>query len=114
MICPKCEAEYVKGITVCPDCGVELIPEEKYEGHLVHPSDWITIYTTDASFEADMLKANLEGAGIETLVLSQKDQNFPVTGNLAVIKVMVKKENMEAALEILNDINREDPEDTVN
>ncbi len=107
MICPKCEAEYIDGITVCADCGVELIPVEEFEGHLVKPSDWIVIYTTEASFEAEMLKANLESAGIETLILSQKDQSFPAVGDLAIIKVLVKRNDVEAASEIISDINKE-------
>ena len=107
MICPKCEAEYIDGITVCADCGIELIPVEEFEGHLVKPSDWIIVYTTDASFEADMLKANLESAGIETLILSQKDQSFPAVGDLAIIKILVKRNDLSAAEEILRDINKE-------
>ncbi len=112
MICPKCEAEYVDGITVCADCGVELIPVEEFEGHLVKPEDWIIIYTTDNSIEADMLKANLESAGIETLVLSQKDQSFPAVGDLAVIKVLVRRNDLKTASEIINDINKENNPDT--
>ncbi len=105
MICPKCEYEYIDGVTVCPDCGTELITVEDFKGHLVHPEDWVVIYGTDKSYEADMIKANLEGAKIETLLLSQNDKNFPTVGDLSVIKILVKKTDSEAAVEIVNDIN---------
>ncbi len=113
MICPNCEYEYVEGVTECPDCGVELVTKEDFEGHLVHHSDWIVVYTTNESYKAEMYKANLEGADIETSILGQKDRNYPTVGDLAVIKILVRKKDAEAALEIINDINtsREESEE---
>lgn len=106
MICPKCEAEYVKGVTVCADCGTELIPKEDFELNLVHHEDWKTIYSTDAMYKADMIKANLAGADIESVILSQKDKNFPGVGDLSVIKVLVKKEDYDDSKKIIDDINK--------
>ncbi|MCX7798527.1 MAG: DUF2007 domain-containing protein [Melioribacter sp.] len=106
MICPNCEYEYVEGIDVCPDCGTQLIPKEEFEGNLVHPSDWIVVYTCSEYYEAEMLKTNLESAGIEVLVLSQKDRNYPTVGNLSIVKLLVKKTDQEDALEIIRDINQ--------
>ena len=108
MICPKCEAEYVKGVTLCADCGTELIPKEDFELNLVHHEDWISVYSTDVRYEAEMIKANLKGANIESIILSQKDKNFPATGDLSVIKVLVKKEDSYDAENIIKDINKED------
>ena len=104
MICPNCEAEYVEGITKCADCGETLIPLEDFEGHLLNPSDWITVYTTEKIYEAEMLKANLEGGGIETLIVKQKDSSFPSVGDLSVVKITVKKTDAENALVVINDI----------
>jgi len=109
MICPNCEYEYIDSVKVCPDCKVELVTKDEFEGHLVHHADWIVVYSTDESYKADMYKANLEGADIEVSVLGQKDRNYPTVGDLAVIKILVKKKDVENALEIINDINsRED------
>ncbi len=108
MICPKCEYEYVKGIEVCADCGMPLVPVEDFEKHLVGPSDFKIVYTTDAQYEAEMLKANLDGAGIETQILGQKDRNLPGAGDLSIIKVLVRKKDVESALAIIEDINSKD------
>jgi hypothetical protein len=104
MICPKCEYEYIESVQVCPDCGTKLITNEDFEGNLVHPSDWCVACTCGSNIEAEMMKTNLESAGIETLVLSQSDRNFPVDGNMKIIKVLVKKDNSDEALVIINDI----------
>ncbi len=105
MICPKCELEFVDGIVVCTDCGETLISKEDFEGNLVHPYDWVIVYTTSENYEAEMFKANLLGAEIESLILGQKDRNYPAVGDLAVIKLLVKKDDAENAIEIINDIN---------
>jgi hypothetical protein len=107
MICPKCEAEYVEGITVCPDCQVELISKEDFELNLVHHEDWTSVYSTDERYKAEMIKANLEGGNIKAIILSQKDKNFPVTGDLSVIKLLVKKEDADDAQKLIEDINKE-------
>ena len=106
MICPKCEYEYVAGITTCPDCGEDLISSSEFEGSLVHPEDWIIVFTCSESFEADGIKNSLESADIETLILSQKDSSFPMIGDLSVIKILVKKSDSEDALAIINDIKK--------
>jgi len=105
MICPNCEYEYVEGIKVCPDCKTELIPNEEFEGNLTNPDDYVIVYTCSETYEAEMLKANLQGAEIEALVLSQKDRSYPGVGDLSVVKLLVKKDSAQEALEIINDIN---------
>lgn len=105
MICPKCEYQYIDDIKVCPDCGAELITVEEFEGNLVHHSDWVIVYTCSEIYDAEMYKANLESADIETLIISQKDRNYPAAGNFSVIKILVKKSDQIPAREIINDIN---------
>lgn len=105
MICPKCEYEYVDEIKVCPDCGNNLITAEEFEGHLVHHSDWVIVYTCAETYDAEMYKANLESAEIETMIISQKDRNYPTAGNFSVIKILVRKSDQTSAREIINDIN---------
>lgn len=103
MICPKCEAEYVEGIKICSDCDVELITIAEFESNLVHHDDWISVYSTDVFYEAEMIKANLEGADIKSIILSQQDKNFPASGDLSVIKIMVKKDDEIDAKSIISD-----------
>jgi hypothetical protein len=111
MICPKCEYEYVDGITTCFDCGTELIPVEEFEGKLVHPKDWVVAFTCEEPYEAEMMKANLTGAEIECIIISQKDRSYPSIGDLAGVKLLVKKTDAEAAVQIINDIRNTKTDD---
>ncbi len=111
MICPKCECEYVNGVKVCSDCGIDLIPVEDFEGHLVHPKDWVIVYTCDEPYQAEMLKANLAGAEIESLIISQKDRSYPGVGDLAVVKLLVQKKNVQETVAIIRDIEESKTDD---
>ena len=82
MICPTCEYEYIEGITVCADCGTQLVPNAEFEGNLTNPEDYVIVYTCSQPYEAEMLKANLQGADIHAMVLSQKDSSYPAVGDL--------------------------------
>jgi hypothetical protein len=113
-ICPNCEYEYIEGVTVCPDCGYELIEEKEFEEHLINPEDWEVVYTCEEEYKADMIKANLYGAGIESIIISQNDRNFPALGDLTKVNLVVKKNDLETAKQIIEDIDsksHEEPEE---
>lgn len=104
--CPNCTYEYLEGIKVCPDCGTELVSELKTE---LIDHDWVVVYTSDQEYDIQMMKDALESAEIETTVLSQRDSSFPVTGDLALIKLLVKSEDAAAAMNFINEIKNTEP-----
>lgn len=102
--CPNCTYEYVEGIKVCPDCGTELVSE-------LVDHEWVVVYTSDQEYDIQMMKDALESAEIETNVLSQKDSSFPVTGDLAVIKLLVKAEDETSAIAFINELENTKPDE---
>ncbi len=104
-ICPNCKYEYISGIKKCPDCGAELVDELPPE-IILNESDWVVVYTTSFDYEAEMLKDNLESAGISATILSQKDSSFPAPGDLSIIKLLVKKVDAENAIAFLNEFKK--------
>lgn len=102
-ICPNCLYEYLPGVKICPDCGAELVDQ-------LEQTDWVVVYTSDKEYEIQMLKDSLESADIRVNVLSQKDSNFPVTGDLAIIRLLVKKEDEQAALSYINSLDNFQPD----
>jgi hypothetical protein len=102
--CPNCTYEYVEGIKECPDCGTPLVKE-------LIDHNWVVVYTSDQLYDVQMMKDELESADIESNILSQKDSSFPVTGDLAVIKLLVKTEDASSALSFINEIKNTKPEE---
>ncbi|MDT3695944.1 MAG: hypothetical protein ROY99_06085 [Ignavibacterium sp.] len=96
--CPNCRYEYKEGIKVCPDCNVSLVPE-------LIDEEWVIVYTSDQLYDVQMLNDTLESAGIETNILSQKDSSFPATGDLAVIKLLVKTKDVSSAVNYIKQLN---------
>ncbi len=116
MICPKCKAEYVDGIKICTDCNIELISANEftdYDDLNVSLSDWKEVFKTSDFIEAEMVKSNLTSAGIDAVIFSKEDRmrlNLSYVGS-APIKIFVKENDVETALDILNDINNSNLED---
>lgn len=107
-VCPNCEYEYVEGITFCPDCGIALLSDDQY----IKPEEWTEenweiVYTSYQVFEVDMIKNNLESAGIKAVVLSQKDRNYPAPGDFSVVKLLVRKEDVQDATAFIQKVKSE-------
>ncbi len=111
-VCPNCEYEYVEGITFCPDCGSALVDEEFYwKPEEWTEENWEVVYTSNQEYEVEMFKNNLEGAGITATVLSQKDRNFPTPGDLSQVKLLVKKADVAAALNYIQQVKSQSSTD---
>jgi hypothetical protein len=104
---PKMEAVgacVVCGKPVCGDCAVKRhgrIHCEEDE-HIKIAQGWAVVCTTGTEYEAQMVRANLENAGIPCMVFSQRDHVYFLTvGDMAVVNVMVPKHRLLDAKEFL-------------
>ena len=102
MICPKCESEYVDGIAICPECNQELVEKQYFEENLTEPEDFVQVYSCTDITEAQMVKANLNGAEIEAEIIQQKDSSFPSIGE---VRVYVKEDAYDDAVKIIESMD---------
>lgn len=110
-VCPNCKYEWVPGITICPDCNTPLVDASELKNYEeLSEQDWALVYTAFSEIKVEMLKKNLESAGIAASVLSQKDSSFPTPGDLSVVKLFVKKADVPEALEYIQEVTKKDLE----
>jgi len=109
----ECESHSgVGAVGVCVVCGKPVCRECAHakkgkvfcdtDEHVKIYENWAVIYTSSTEYEAEMVRANLELAGIKALVFSQVDHAYFIPmSRLAVVNVMVPKPKLAKAREVL-------------
>lgn len=95
---------------VCDDCSVTRQGKIfcRDDERVKTAFNWVVACTTSTAYEAEMVCANLKGADIPSMVLSQNDSMYVTTvGNLAVTEVMVPKESLDEAKRFLRALEAE-------
>ena len=115
MWCPECRSEYREGFAECADCGaalVETLPPhvDRHEKHrkVVGPflpdDDLVQVATTNA-VDAELLAAQLRGAGIRAAVFGVGTAGELVAVQLAEgSRVMVRRADRERAEQFLAEL----------
>ncbi len=110
MICPKCKAEYKRGINLCADCNVALVeslPENKMVGNRRNTegqdSTFLDIFITGNAGEIAMIKSLLDHAGIDYYF--QGERFARVHSGAYPTRLFVRSDQYEEALEILEDLD---------
>lgn len=103
----------VCGKPVCEDCARKkknAVFCDSAEHAKIH-RQWKVVYTTKIDFEAEMLRTNLDQAGIKSHLFSQFDYaSFAAFNRSAMVKVMVPREHAPVAQKVLRDLDLLDDE----
>lgn len=110
MICPKCKAEYVQGITVCADCDVPLVDKlpERDTGEDIQETGqnevgFAEIFVTFDATEIALVKSILDGAGIDYYI---KSEHFTFSRPFEdPARLHIREDQLDEALDILKDLD---------
>ncbi|PLX28443.1 MAG: hypothetical protein C0600_09705 [Ignavibacteria bacterium] len=117
---PECEnhpdADAIGGCVICgkPVCeGCSTRHNGRIfcenDDHLNMHQGFVVAYTTSTDYEAEMIKANLEGAGINAVIFNQHDHVYFLNmGVLAHVNVMVPRSQMEEARDVITALLNEE------
>ena len=94
MWCPNCKTEYRDGVTVCSDCGAELVPALPVEFE-----DLVRVAAVADETEANLLADFLESEGITGLELVEAEEE--IEGEMTtVIQIDVPANQEKKALQL--------------
>ena len=72
---------------------------------------WAVVKTVSYEHQAELISDQLQSAGIENTILSQKDHmNVVWVGDLSEIKILVPQDKLEQAMDVCKDIELPDME----
>jgi hypothetical protein len=92
------------GKPVCTECAKHrdgrfyCDSDDHYDVH----QGYVTAVTTATDYEAEMIRANLEGAGINALIFNQRDHVYFLNlGSMALVNIMVPRQQIDQAQDII-------------
>ncbi len=95
-VCQKCRKMKMSK-TFCED-----------DKHIRVYQNWAIAYISSTEYEAEMVKANLENAGIEAMIFNQQDHAYFLTvGSMARVNVMVPNDRVNEAKKVIQSLNFE-------
>jgi len=97
MFCPQCKSEYQEGVVICCDCNIPLVSALKREPKLEFV-DYEEILFTNNAADIAVIKSLFDSEGIIYYFLGEHFA-FP-------IRLMVNKDQVEEARELLKDLGR--------
>ena len=107
MYCPKCKAEFTKGISKCPECQVTLVDKLMPDPELEFV-EFVSVFKTANPALIQIIKSVLEDAGI---IYAIKGQGLQSIMALGVVQFQVPQEMADTTRELLQDlINEEEAE----
>jgi hypothetical protein len=101
MFCPNCRTEYRAGITICADCGAELVNELPPDhSDIAGP---VTVLETGNLAVLELAKSMLDEAGIRYIAKGE----LPMA-QLAIgpVEIQVSLEDEDEAKELLEDLEK--------
>jgi hypothetical protein len=102
MFCPKCRSEYEPGYTRCHDCEVELIHElPPLPPSSIDYVEYDEILVTNSPTDVAFLKSLLDACDISYFF--QGEHTSPYVYYAVPMRLMVRKDEVEKAAEILKD-----------
>lgn len=99
--CPNCEAEYKPGITVCPDCNFDLVPEltQATRVHDREEGKPFPFKSFKTAAEADLACELLQRNGVRSFVQGDKFAVLPGSFSQEII-LMVDERDLSRATEL--------------
>jgi len=101
VFCPNCRAEYREGFEICDDCDVGLVEELPPEPETEFV-DYAEVLTTFNSAEIALMKSLLDSEDIPYFF--HGETFVQMTGLAVPAKLMVRKDYVETARELLKDL----------
>jgi len=106
LFCPKCKYEYVKNLTRCPDCDVDLVEELTPDEDVItlEYNELITVFESLNPVDIAIGKSMLEDENIPYYAKNEAICSSFTGLGFATIELQVCAKDVEAALLILKDL----------
>jgi len=105
--CPKCGAEYVKGVGKCPDCGVALRHDPPPDKVPASEKDLVVVWQVSDPNEAEACVGLLKSRGIKAMIRDKEGSLRSLWGVTVFpdrnIDIYVRKQDAKAALKVLEE-----------